>query len=190
MEMTTQRTIEIIDYDPEWPGQFDALSAAITGILGHFALRVEHVGSTSIPGLAAKPIIDLTVVIPTRELLTSVILLLNSLGYEPEGDCGIPGREAFDRANAEVPRDGIGTIWPAHHLYVCDQDNTELARHLAFRDYLRSHPEQAIAYGNLKRDLAQRFPHDIDSYCEGKTELVEGILMSPNMTASGRLTEK
>jgi GrpB-like predicted nucleotidyltransferase (UPF0157 family) len=174
--MQKRRQVEIVDYDPVWPLIFAELRQVIAPVLGDLALSIEHVGSTAVPDLAAKPIVDLDIVIPSREQLPEVILRLAKLGYEHEGDVGILGREAFARPSSDVPRDGTGREWRRHHLYVCARDNAELARHLIFRDYLRAHPEQARAYAALKRQLARRYPYDVDAYCEAKTEFVEGIL--------------
>ena len=174
--MANLRTIEIVPYDPRWPAIFAELSRVVAGALGPLALSIEHVGSTSVPGLAAKPIVDMDVVIVSRSLLPDVLRALAPLGYIHRGDLGIAGREAFAHERPDVPRDGSGRVWPAHHLYVCAQDNAELGRHLVFRDYLRAHPESALAYGELKRRLARQFPHDIEAYIEGKAAFVREIL--------------
>ncbi len=170
------RTIEIVGYDPAWPETFASLSRALAAALGPLALRIEHVGSTSVPGLGAKPIIDLDVVIESPRTLPLVVEALNTLGYSHEGDGGIPGREAFGREGDAVPADGSGRVWPAHHLYVCPSGSEELRRHLRFRDHLRSHPDAAARYEALKRDLAHRYPDDIDSYAGAKSAFVERIL--------------
>jgi len=170
------RPVIIGDYDPQWPVAFAALRQVIGAALGDLAVAIEHVGSTAVPGLAAKPIIDLVVVIASRAQLPAVIAALARLGYIHEGDKGIPGREAFDRAGPDVPRDGSGQTWPDQHLYVCARDNAELARQLAFRDYLRAHPPAAAAYAALKRELAREFRHDREAYTDHKRDFVEGIL--------------
>ena len=174
--MANLRTIEIVPYDPRWPAIFAELSRVVAGALGPLALSIEHVGSTSVPGLAAKPIVDMDVVIVSRSLLPDVLRALAPLGYIHRGDLGIAGREAFAHERPDVPRDGSGRVWPAHHLYVCPQDNAELGGHLALRDYLRAHPESALAYVELKRRLARQFPHDIEGYIEGKATFIQGIL--------------
>ena len=179
------RTIDIVDYDPAWPEAFAAISRAVAAALGPLALRIEHVGSTSVPGLSAKPIIDLDVVIESPRVLPLVVEALGTLGYAHEGDGGIPGREAFRRAGATVPADGSGREWPDHHLSVCASDGEELQRHLRFRDYLRCHPEAAARYEALKRDLAERHPNDIDSYVQGKSAFVERILAVDGGDARG-----
>jgi GrpB-like predicted nucleotidyltransferase (UPF0157 family) len=158
--------VEIADYDPGWPAAFAALRDRLTAALGPLAQRTEHVGSTAVPGLPAKPVIDLDVVIATRADLPEVIARLAALGYRHEGDLGITGREAFASPAAA----------PAHHLYVCTADSRELASHLAFRDYLRTHPEQARAYADLKRSLAAQFRSDRDAYSRSKAPFVEQAL--------------
>jgi len=157
--------IEISDYDPGWPAAFAAIRDQVAAALGPLARRIEHVGSTAVPGLPAKPIIDLDVVIATRADLPEAISRLAVLGYRHQGDLGIAGREAF-----------ASTASPARHLYVCTADSRELARYLAFRDYLRTHPGQARAYAELKRSLAARFRTDRDAYSRGKTAFVEQAL--------------
>lgn len=139
-------------------------------------MSIEHVGSTSVPGLAAKPIIDLDVVIESNAQLPEAIESLAQLGYVHEGDLGIAGREAFARQGQDVPRDGTGRMWPNHHLYVCAQDSEELTRHLTFRDYLWKNPNAVLAYTKLKRQLAQQFPHDIESYIQGKRTFIDEIV--------------
>ena len=158
--------VEIVEYDPRWAETFETLRASLAEALGNLTAAIEHVGSTAVPGLAAKPIIDIDVLLNSASDLPLVILKLASIGYVHRGDLGIVGREAF----ATPP--GI----PAHHLYVCPPESREYPRHLALRDYLRAHPSEALAYGNLKRSLAARFRDDRISYNEGKSEFVELLL--------------
>lgn len=142
------------------------LCIRLTDALGPLVQRIEHVGSTAVPGLPAKPVIDLDVVIATPADLPEVITRLRALGYRHEGDLGIAGREAFTDPDAA----------PAHHLYVCAAGSPELARHLTFRDYLRGHPAQARAYAELKRSLAERFRTDREAYSRGKATFIERAL--------------
>ncbi len=160
--------IRIEPYDTVWALRFAALKDRLTSALGPLALRVEHVGSTAVPGLSAKPVIDIDVVIADETGLGEVICALRQLGYEHQGDLGIAGREAFrlDRV-AEAG---------AHHVYVCRESGRELQRHLVFRDYLIAHPERAAEYGQLKQALAQRLGEDREAYTEAKAEFVEAIL--------------
>ena len=182
MAALPRRTIIVADYDSTWPRIFADLAEVIGAALGPLAMAIEHVGSTSVPGLPAKPIIDMIMVIRDRSSMPEVVLALATLGYEHRGPGAVPGREQFRERDLEVPHApgrseaGGGRAWPAHHLDVCAQDNRELRRQIAFRDYLRAHPDMASAYGAFKRELAARHPHDIDAYMAGKGPFIEGVL--------------
>ena len=173
-----RRTIKIAKYTPAWAEAFADLSCVLKVALGELALGIEHVGSTSVPGLGAKPIIDLDVIIESPKSLPSLVEALGKVGYHHRGDLGISGRDAFGREDDTVPRDGSGRVWPSHHLYVCAQDSEELRRHLAFRDHLRHDAKTAARYERLKRNLAERYPYDVDSYVEGKSEFISDIISS------------
>lgn len=124
-------------------------------------------GSTSVAGLAAKPIIDIDVVIRDSTPLKTVVAALAKAGYVHEGDLGIPQREAFcydEKAHLQK-----------HHLYVCPESSRELRRHGAFRDYLRSHPEAAAEYGAVKLEAAALYPEDIDRYMRYKGAVIEKL---------------
>jgi GrpB-like predicted nucleotidyltransferase (UPF0157 family) len=167
--------VEVVPYDSAWPAQFSELAAALSDALGDVALRIEHVGSTSVPGLPAKPIIDVDVVIAGAVDLPRAVERLAAVGYTHQGDLGVPGRDAFKYEGDTVPRDGSGRSWPTHHLYVCVDGVAELVRHVAFRDYLIAHPGVAHAYGELKLELAVRFRNDRPGYNEAKTDFVRGV---------------
>ena len=158
--------IVVVDYDESWTAIYEMLRARVAVELGPLAIAVEHVGSTAVLGLAAKPIIDIDVVIASRDDLPRAIAALRRLGYVHRGDLGVPGREAF-----EAP----GGL-PKHHLYVCSADSEELRRHLEFRDYLRAHEEAARQYEALKRDLAERYRDDREAYTDAKAEFVQETL--------------
>jgi GrpB-like predicted nucleotidyltransferase (UPF0157 family) len=160
------RPVEIEDYDPRWPEVFADIRDQISSTLSGLAQRIEHVGSTAVPGLAAKPIIDLIVVINTCEDLHAVIRNLEATGYHHEGDLGLPGREAFTTA----------PDMSAHHLYVCADDDLHLARQLLFRDFLRTHPATAAAYARLKRSLARQYRYDRSAYTDAKSTFIEQTL--------------
>ena len=159
--------VVVLPYDEGWEQDFRKIRAELAAALGDLALRIEHVGSTSVRGLSAKPIIDIDVVIADVSLLSAVISALAGIGYRHEGDLGIPGREAFGYEGKSHLR--------THHLYVCAQDSAELRRHLAFRDYLRTHPEAVLAYGRIKEEGAALYPYDIDRYIEHKAPFIRGI---------------
>lgn len=165
--MDEANDIEVVEYDPRWPAKFENLAARVSNIVDG-VIAVEHVGSTSVPGLAAKPIIDLIVVIASRAALPMMIAALERIGYRYEGDLGIAGREAFRWPRGE----------DRHHLYVCDRESPELQRQLAFREYLRSEPEERDRYVQLKRQLAGRHRTDRAAYTSGKSEFIERALKS------------
>lgn len=160
------REIVVVDYDPAWPVIFEDLRTKVWAVLDDVALAVEHIGSTSVPGLAAKPIIDISVVVPSAAQVPLAIKRLGTLGYVHRGNLGVEGREAF-----QSPRE-----LPEHHLYVSPRGSLGLINPIALRDYLRVHAGVADAYGSLKKTLAAQFRHDIDAYLDGKTDLILGVL--------------
>jgi GrpB-like predicted nucleotidyltransferase (UPF0157 family) len=160
--------ITLTDYDPAWPELFAREQARIRSALGRRALLVEHAGSTSVPGLAAKPIIDLQVSV--TELDTAELeRRLSPLGYRyvPFPDLALAAEYPFFGRPADGPR--------THHIHACIAGGAQEHRHLAFRDYLRAHPDEAAAYATLKRDLATRFREDREGYIAGKDEYVKAL---------------
>jgi GrpB-like predicted nucleotidyltransferase (UPF0157 family) len=155
--------IVVVEYDERWPALFEALAAPIREAVG---ARVEHVGSTAVPGLAAKPVIDIDVVVPVERDVPAAVERLRGLGYVHQGDKGIPGREAF--------------LWPEgmepHQVYVVVAGGEPLANHLAFRDRLRADPALAARYAALKRELAARHGTDRLAYTEAKDAFVAEVL--------------
>ncbi|MBR4889607.1 MAG: GrpB family protein [Clostridia bacterium] len=164
--MKTKKVI-VLPYDKAWKTAFEAIKAEIESALGELCLRVEHVGSTSVEGLSAKPIIDLDVVIRDYSVFDAVVQEMAAIGYIHEGDLGIQEREAFKYTNKPHLQ--------AHHLYVCPQNSRELHRHLTFRNYLRSHPEAVKKYSLVKETAAQLFPEDIDGYMAYKSPCIEEL---------------
>ena len=158
--------IVVVDYDPAWPALFATLRAPVAAALGDVAVAIEHIGSTAIPGLAAKPVIDLAAAIQAESDLPAAIGRLAPLGYTHQGDKGVSGRAAF----AWPPRT------PRHHLYLCALDSAEYRRQLLFRDYVRAHPEVAAAYGALKRQLAERYRTQRDAYTKAKGPFVRAAM--------------
>lgn len=162
------KTVVVVPYDPAWTAAFEAIRAEIAYALGDSFLSIEHVGSTSVPGLCAKPIVDIDVVIDSAERFPGVRDLLEEAGYRHEGDLGIAGREAFKYEGK--------THLMRHHLYVCAADSMELRRHLAFRDRLRTNPVDRDAYGAAKVAAAAHHPRDIDAYIDEKGVIIAEIL--------------
>jgi GrpB-like predicted nucleotidyltransferase (UPF0157 family) len=158
--------VVVSEYDPEWPELFRQIAEPVRHALGKIAVAVEHVGSTSVPGLTAKPVIDVDVVVSSAEDVPAAIERLRELGYVYQGDKGIPGREAF--------------MWPPHaprhHLYVVVEGSNPHVDHIRFRDYHRDHPEVAREYAQLKRALAEEHRNDRASYTEAKAEFIARVL--------------
>ena len=166
MEMVTKHVV-VEPYNEGWVQSFLNIRNEIGDALHDLALSIEHVGSTSVPGMSAKPIIDIDVVIRDYSKLDAIVIKLDEIGYRHEGNLGIAGREAFKY-------DGKIHL-QKHHLYVCPQDSPELRRHIAFRDYLRSHPEAVHEYSRIKEEGATLYPCDIEKYIEYKSPFIERI---------------
>jgi GrpB-like predicted nucleotidyltransferase (UPF0157 family) len=166
-----EQTLEVVPYDPGWPAAFEAEAMRIRAVLGTLALRIDHNGSTSVPGLAAKPVIDIQVSVAALVPLDRYGLPLQSVGYVhvPHAD------DAFCPFFHRPP------TWPhSHHVHVVKAGDPEERRTLAFRDYLRAHPEAAAEYTQLKRALAPQFSAVSfgarQAYADAKTEFIERII--------------
>jgi GrpB-like predicted nucleotidyltransferase (UPF0157 family) len=160
--------IEIVDYDATWPRQFEEEKRRILAATGRYVAAVDHIGSTAVPGLAAKPIIDILVGLRSLSDATNCIIPLTGLGYEyvPEFEAELPERRYFRRV---VPRPRT------HHIHMVETRSEFWRRQLLFRDYLRAHPEDARAYEALKRDLASRFEVGRE-YAAAKSVFISAIL--------------
>lgn len=159
--------IVVVEYDPMWKEKYETEAARLREILKDILISIDHIGSTSVEGLTAKPIIDILPVVTDIERVDDYNAEFEALGYECMGEYGIPGRRYF-RKGGEEHR--------AFHIHIFGQDSIhDIRRHLAVRDYLRSHKEVADAYGDLKKKLALQFPNDIDGYCDGKDAFVKNL---------------
>ena len=156
----------VVAYDDGWPRDFEAIRDLLWPAVGRPGVTVEHVGSTAVPGLVAKPVIDVDVVVPDAAGVPRAVRALDSLGYEHRGDLGIQGREAFSSLA------GL----PAHHLYVVVRDSPPHRDHVDLRDHLRRRPDAARRYGAEKQRLAHLLATDRDAYGEGKAGLVRDLL--------------
>lgn len=157
--------IQVVPPDPKWSDQFDAEANRIRSALGDAAVKIHHIGSTSIPNIYAKPVIDILLEVSDIEDLDNHTSEMTALGYEAKGEFGIPGRRYF-RKNSET---GVRT----HQIHAFESLNEGLVRHLAFRDYMIAHPLIAQAYSDLKRRLASDFPDDIEAYMDGKDPFIK-----------------
>ena len=161
------KKVTVVPYDSAWPSAFEAIKLEIEGAIGNWIMGIEHVGSTAVEGLSAKPCIDIDVIIKDYTVFNTVVQKLNSIGYIHEGNLGIEDREAFCyTGKAHLQK---------HHLYVCPLHSRELHRHIAFRDFLRSSPQAAKQYGQVKEEAARRYPDNIDQYMQFKSACVEQL---------------
>ena len=157
--------IQVVAHDPAWRGEFEAEARNITRALGDHVVRLHHIGSTAIPGIFAKPIIDFLMEVENIVELDDRSSVMEELGYEAMGEFGIPGRRYFRKDNAS----GVRT----HQVHAFEADSTGVERHLAFRDYMIAHPVEAQAYGDLKQKLAKEHPDDIEAYMDGKDPFIK-----------------
>ena len=160
------KNVVVEKWNPKWKDEFERIVDSLGEDVIYNSVKIEHVGSTSVEGLSAKPIIDLDIVIE-NDKFEIIKRLLNDKGYEHEGDLGIEGREAFSYSGKEELM--------THHLYVCPKDSKELFKHITFRDFLKNNPALASEYSKVKEQAAVLYPDDIDKYMEFKSEIIEKI---------------
>jgi GrpB-like predicted nucleotidyltransferase (UPF0157 family) len=156
------RKVEVKPYDVRWISMFKEEAQKLQEIFGSEVIAVHHIGSTSISGLKAKPIIDMMPIVNDIHKIDHFNTAMAALGYEAKGENGIAGRRYFQK----------GGDHRTHHVHIYEKGNPEIERHLAFRDYLRVHKEEATKYADLKDSLSKRYPYDIDSYIKGKEQMV------------------
>lgn len=157
-------TIEVVPYNPQWPQLFAAEAELIKQALGDNCVTIHHIGSTSVPGLSAKPIIDMLPVVHNIQAVDQTTKAMESLGYEAKGEFGIAFRRYFQKSN----------YVRTHNVHVYQEGDPEISRYLKFRDWMRSHPEDAEAYAKLKQELAVT-SKDMLQYCNGKDTFVASV---------------
>ena len=158
-----QRDVELVPHNPEWSRLADQEAERILEGINFPVIGIYHIGSTSVPGIKAKPILDFVLEVEDLEDVKKYHSNFIDLGYNSKGEFGIPGREFFTRDT-----NGDRT----HHLHVFQSGHPDIERHLVFRDYLRANPDAAREYENLKEELAKRFPKASGSYTEAKSEFI------------------
>ncbi|WP_373542579.1 GrpB family protein [Chamaesiphon sp.] len=161
------RKVEVVPHDRHWQSMFEAESQQLAIAFGDNAIAIYHIGSTSIDTIYAKPIIDILIAVKDIGKVDNRNTQIESLGYIAMGEFGIAGRRFFRKDN-EL---GIRT----HHIHTFEEGSAQIDRHLAFRDYLKSHPEAAQAYSTLKQQLAHQFPADMEKYMDGKADFIQQI---------------
>ena len=159
--------VRIVPYQPIWAEHFRIEKELLFNVMGEKALDIRHIGSTSIVGMPAKPILDILVGVQTLAAVEAFVEDLNAIGYTDRGDGDEPGRRYFVKGSEESR---------THHLNFCELNGTFWTGHVFFRDYLEKHPDAAKQYATVKRALAAKFPNDRPAYTAGKEEFVHSIL--------------
>lgn len=154
--------IVVVEYNPKWEDLFNSEKMALQDMLGESVSGIHHIGSTSIKGLAAKPVIDILLEVVSLESIDFLTPAIESMGYEAKGEFGIPGRRYF--------RKGIPTS--THHIHAFKSGDANIVRHIAFRDFLKAHPSVLQEYERLKKGLAE-ICDSMDSYCNGKDGFIK-----------------
>ena len=164
--MTSKRYVQVASYDDRWPGAFQLERDDLVTVLGPAATEIHHIGSTSVPGLCSKPVIDILVESADLDLIDAATPFLQQRGYQARGEYGVAGRRYFSRP----PDAGLKV-----HVHAFERGNERIARHLLLRNYLRTHPSDASRYGELKRALAEMHAEDRDAYQAGKADFIEQL---------------
>ena len=185
------RNIIVVPFDPLWSERFRQEALRISAVFSQELISIHHIGSTAIPGMMAKPVLDIMPVVREIHRVESFNSAMVQLGYEAMGEFGIPGRRHFVKG-ADDDR--------THHLHIYEPNHPEVTRHLNFRDYLTAHAEEARQYALLKTELARQHRNDINRYMQGKDVFIKGVLhkaqtwrenqrAADDRIASGRLPE-
>ncbi|MDQ3711997.1 MAG: GrpB family protein [Acidobacteriota bacterium] len=159
------KKVEVVPHNPRWRNAFEAEAKHIAAAIGEKVVAIHHIGSTAIPNIYAKPVIDLLVEVRDITEMDGRSSAMESLGYEVMGEYGIPGRRYFRKDNQKRIR--------THQIHAFESGSAEIERHLAFRDYIIAHPEDARNYSELKRKLAEQHPQSLDDYMDGKDGFIK-----------------
>jgi GrpB-like predicted nucleotidyltransferase (UPF0157 family) len=159
--------VEVVPHNPLWRDAFEAEAKQVAAAMGENVVAIHHIGSTAIPDIYAKPVIDFLVEVRDITEVDGRSPAMESLGYEVMGEYGIPGRRYFRKDN----REGIRT----HHIHAFEAGSAEVERHLSFRDYMIAHPVDAQRYSELKRKLAEEHTRSMDGYIDGKDDFIKEI---------------
>lgn len=166
----------ICPWNPAWATSFAELKSRLRDILAGFEIEIEHVGSTAIPHLPAKPILDIDIILFQERELKEITKALQEVGYLDKGEQGVPGRYAFRQGSEKVPLGHMVHHWQEHHLYVCAADSLALKNHLLFRNALLQNALLAAAYARLKMQLIQKPGMTRQQYAIGKTDFILSVL--------------
>lgn len=161
----SKRKIVVKPYNKKWKVKFKNGKNKLEKTFDDIIVEIHHIGSTAIPGIKAKPVIDIMVVVEDINKVDSYTEAMKALGYDPKGEFGIENRRFFQKGGNNR----------THHVHIFQQGNKEIKRHLNFRDYMRAHPKQAQKYSRLKETLANKYSHNISKYIEGKNDFIAEI---------------
>jgi len=164
MKSDEYRIVEVVPHNPDWKNRFQKEAAVLKSIFGDEAIEIEHIGSTAIENIHAKPIVDILIECRDIEKIDSFDQKMIAMNYKPMGEYGIPGRRFFLKIENETRLVNLH-IWQVGH--------EDIKRHLAFRNYMNKHPDVAQEYSKLKEILAKKFPHDIQAYMDGKNNFIK-----------------
>jgi len=179
LKLMIMKNIVVNVYDPNWKKEFGKAHKFYSQLLSGVDATIEHVGSTSVEGLWAKPILDIDIIVKDDIMSKMVIELLKGAEYKHVGNLGLEGREAF-----RYKEDNPNITWMSHNLYVCIDGCENLINHILFRNHLRKNVESVKEYSCIKKDLAKKYPNDIDRYLDGKTDFITKILQQEGMDSS------
>lgn len=171
-------------YNPNWKIEFELIKQVIDKELNEFipVIDIQHIGSTSVHGLSAKPILDIDIIIVNKELLKDITAILKKIGYQSKGEQGISGRFAFRQISDKTPITGSKRKWLPHHLYVCYADSLALKNHILFRDKLRSDKDLLEKYAELKKSIADNEKITGEDYAKMKTDFIISVLATSGLT--------
>ncbi len=161
-----KRSVTVVPYNAEWKRRYQEETDRLSAALQSHIIAMHHIGSTAIPGILAKPIIDILVEVYQIEVIDTLTEQMEAHGYRAHGEHGIAGRRFFSRDTAAVR---------THHIHVFQSGHPDIARLIGFRDYIRSHPDAAQRYSHLKQQLARQFANDSECYTEAKTDFIRSI---------------
>lgn len=162
---TDKRRVEVVSYNSNWKKMYKEESGKIKNILNDIIIDIHHIGSTAIPGIKSKPVIDILVEVKDIEEVDQYNRKMKELGYEVMGEYGIPKRRFFRKGGNKR----------THHVHIFQVGNEEIKRHINFKEYLIAHPDKEREYSKLKEELANRYAYDVKNYTNGKSDFIKEI---------------
>ena len=160
-----KRRVGVASYNPNWKNMYKEESEKIKNILNDIIIDIHHIGSTAIPGIKAKPVIDILVEVKDIEEVDKYNHKMEELGYEAMGEYGIPKRRFFRK----------GENNRTHHIHIFQTGNEEIERHINFKEYLIAHPDKAREYSKLKEELVNKYTYDVENYTNSKSDFIKEI---------------